>query len=380
LTDGRNWVTLRKTRIELADGRELIYYDEEGAPERVAHDSRRLPPTIVHSEVRRDPLREEWVIMASHRQGRTYLPPIEDCPLCPSTPQRQTEIPSPDYDVVVFENRFPSLTDRTDAEASPGFEEGLVPARPGLGRCEVVCFTSDHDASFGSLSEKRLRMVVDVWADRTLELSAVPGVEQVFPFENRGEEIGVTLRHPHGQIYAYPFVAPVTGRMLEAARRHRERVGGCLFCAVLSAETEAGVRLIGTSAGWTAFVPAAARWPFEVHLFPTRHVPDLPALDGGERDGLVLILKDVLRRFDGLFDAPMPYMAAWHQAPVRVDRDLAHVHLEIFSIRRSVDKLKYLASSESGAGVWINDVGPERAAEMLRAAGPRRPDDQSRSP
>src|SRR5207245_819422 len=121
--------------------------------------------------------------------------------------------------------------------------------------------------------------VVDVWADRTLELSAMPGVEHVFPFENRGEEIGVTLHHPHGQIYAYPFVAPVTGRMLEVARRHRKQVGGCLFCAVIEAEDRAAVRVIGRSANWIAFVPAAARWPFEVHLYPSRHLPDLPALD-----------------------------------------------------------------------------------------------------
>ena len=360
----------RKTRIELADGRELIYYDEDPASRRETVDSRRLPETIVQSEVRRDPLRDEWVIVASHRQGRTHLPPAESCPLCPTTADRKTEIPSADYDVVVFENRFPSLTQRSEGSDLPDADDDLVPRRPGVGRCEVVCFTSDHDASFGSLSLDRLRTVVDVLADRTRELSAIPGVEQVFPFENRGEEIGVTLHHPHGQIYAYPFVAPVTQRMLDAARRHRDAGGGCLFCAVLAAEARSGVRVVGSSPGWIAFVPAAARWPFEVHIYPTRHLPDLTALDEAERDGLVPLLKDVLARFDGLFDAPMPYMATWHQAPVHAGRDLMHLHLEIFSIRRSADKLKYLASSESGAGVWINDVGPERAAEMLRRARP----------
>jgi UDPglucose--hexose-1-phosphate uridylyltransferase len=370
VADGTPALKARKTRIELADGRELIYYDEDPATERATVDLRRLPETIVQSEVRRDPLRDEWVIMASHRQGRIHLPPAENCPLCPSTPQRETEIPSADYDVVVFENRFPSLTQRGERSDQQDAGDELVPRRPGLGRCEVVCFTADHDASFGNLSEERLRTVVDVLADRTRELSAIPGVEQVFPFENRGEEIGVTLHHPHGQIYAYPFVAPVTARMLEAARRHRDTVGGCLFCAVLAAEARAGVRVVGSSTGWTAFVPAAARWPFEVHIYPTRHLPDLAALDDAERDGLVPLLKDVLARFDGLFDAPMPYMATWHQAPVHAGRDLGHLHLEIFSIRRSADKLKYLASSESGAGVWINDVGPERAAEMLRKARP----------
>lgn len=361
----------RKTRIQLADGRELIYYDEDPVAQRATVDLRDLPATIVHSEVRMDPLREEWVIIASHRQGRTHLPPVESCPLCPSTPRRRTEIPSADYDVVVFENRFPSLTNRSQGDVAPEGADDIVLRRAGTGRCEVVCFTSDHDASFASLSLERIRTVVDVLADRTLELSAIPGVEQVFPFENRGDEIGVTLHHPHGQIYAYPFVAPVTQRMLDVARRHRYGAGGCLFCDVLAAEVKAGVRVVGTSPGWTAFVPAAARWPFEVHIYPARHLPDLTELDDSERDGLVPLLKDVLTSFDGLFGAPMPYMATWHQAPVRAGRDLGHLHLEIFSIRRSADKLKYLASSESGAGVWINDVGPERAAEMLRRA--RRP-------
>jgi UDPglucose--hexose-1-phosphate uridylyltransferase len=375
VADGTPSLKARKTRIELADGRELIYYDEDPAAERAIVDLRRLPETIVQSEVRRDPLRDEWVIVASHRQGRTHLPAAENCPLCPSTPLRKTEIPSADYDVVVFENRFPSLTQRSEGSDPPDPGDELVPRRPGLGRCEVVCFTSDHDASFGSLSVERLRTVVDVLADRTRVLSAIPGVEQVFPFENRGEEIGVTLHHPHGQIYAYPFVAPVTGRMLEAARRHRDGGGGCLFCAVLAAEARAGIRVVGSSEGWIAFVPAAARWPFEVHIYPTRHLPDLAALDEAERDALVPLLKDVLARFDGLFDAPMPYMATWHQAPVHAGRELGHLHLEIFSVRRSAGKLKYLASSESGAGVWINDVGPERAAEMLRRALPPPPGD-----
>jgi UDPglucose--hexose-1-phosphate uridylyltransferase len=194
-------------------------------------------------------------------------------------------------------------------------------------------------------------------------------VEQVFPFENRGEEIGVTLHHPHGQIYAYPFVAPRTARQLDVARAHREATGECRSCTIVAAEAE-GERVVGRAPGWVAFVPFAARWPFEVHFFPTRHLPDLPALNEAERDGLATLVKDVLGRFDGLFDQPLPYMLTCHQAPVRRDRDLAHVHLEAFSVRRSATKLKFLASSESGAGVFINDIAPEQAAELLRRAAP----------
>jgi UDPglucose--hexose-1-phosphate uridylyltransferase len=239
--------------------------------------------------------------------------------------------------------------------------------QPGVGRCEVICFTADHGGALARLPVGRIRTVIEVWADRTLELGALDGVEQVFPFENRGEEIGVTLHHPHGQIYAYPFVAPRTERQLDVARAHREATGECRSCSIVAAEAE-GERVVARAPGWLAFVPFAARWPFEVHFFPTRHLPDLPALDDGERDGLAALLKDVLVSFDALFDQPLPYMLTCHQAPVRRDRDLAHAHLEAFSIRRTATKLKYLASSESGAGVFINDIAPEQAAELLRAA------------
>lgn len=358
---------MRKTSIRLADGRELIYYDEDEHVQREAVDERDLPRATTHSEIRLDPILDEWVVVASHRQDRTFLPPPELCPLCPSSQHHKTEIPASDYDVVVFENRFPSLTTRTE-----DVEEETAPyaRRPGVGRCEVVCFTADHGGSLGALAASRLRTVVDVWADRTEELGTIPGVEQVFPFENRGEEIGVTLHHPHGQIYAYPFVTPMTARMLESARRYREREGGCLFCAVVEAEEKADVRIVGRTDGWVAFVPSFARWPFEVHLYPSRHLPDLPALTDAERDGLVDLLRQVLGAFDGLFDQPMPYMATWQQAPVHRDRDLAHLYLKAFSIRRAANRLKYLASSESGAGVFINDIDPESVAEMLRSAGP----------
>jgi UDPglucose--hexose-1-phosphate uridylyltransferase len=216
---------------------------------------------------------------------------------------------------------------------------------------------------------------MEAWADRTNALSELPHVEQVFPFENRGEEIGVTLNHPHGQIYGYPFVTPRTRQMLDSARRHRERTWRNLFADILAAELEDGSRLVTQGSHWTAFVPAAARWPMEVHLYPNRQVPDLPALTDEERADFANVYLDVLHRFDALYDSPMPYIAAWQQAPVRIDRDLAYLHLQLFSIRRAEGKLKYLAGSESGMGAFINDVKPEQAAALLRDAlpgGPRR--------
>ena len=369
----------KKTEIRLADGRALYYFDEREDAVRAAHDPRDLPRTTTQSEIRWDPLLDQWVIIASHRQARTYHPPPDQCPLDPSRPGRQTEIPAEDYDVVVFENRFPSLSSAAVREVT-GDVDGVAEPPPdgagaatffarqgGVGRCEVVCFTSDHDAAFPSLPPSRVETVIEAWVDRTAELGALPEVAQVFCFENRGEEIGVTLSHPHGQIYAYPFVPPRMRRQIESARRYRDRTGDCLHCALLRAERDAGDRIVHETPLWTVLVPHAARWPYEAHVYSRRHVPDLPALTEEEKADLAEVYLDVLRRFEALFETPTPYIAGWIQAPAHADRDLAHLHAQVFSIRRQAGKLKYLAGSESGAGVWVNDITPERAAAQLRA-------------
>ncbi|MFF9495695.1 galactose-1-phosphate uridylyltransferase [Streptomyces flaveolus] len=348
---------MKKTSTRLADGRELVYYDLRDDAVRDAVDRRPLERTVTTSEVRRDPLLGDSVAIASHRQGRTYHPPADQCPLCPSAGERLSEIPDASYDVVVFENRFPSLAGDS-------------------GRCEVVCFTSDHNASFADLSEEQARLVLDAWTDRTSELSHLPSVEQVFCFENRGAEIGVTLGHPHGQIYAYPFTTPRTALMLRSLAAHKEATGGAnLFDAVVKEEL-AGERVVLESEHWAAFVPYAAHWPYEVHLYPKRRVPDLLGLDEAARTEFPQVYLELLRRFDRIFgegEPPTPYIAAWHQAPFGqledfegVTRDDFALHLELFTIRRTSGKLKFLAGSESGMNVFINDVPPERAAERLR--------------
>ncbi|MGI5118974.1 galactose-1-phosphate uridylyltransferase [Marinactinospora thermotolerans] len=354
----------------LSDGRAIIYYDESPGTGRAdIPDPRPLPPSAPTCELRRDPLLDEWTSLAAHRQDRTFLPPADACPLDPGGAGRASEIPAPDYDVVVFENRFPSLAPSplpTPEQADPALE-----ARPGAGRCEVVCFTSEHEGSFSRLAPRRVRTVIEAWADRTAALNALPEVAHVYPFENRGEEIGVSLHHPHGQIYAYPFVPPRIARMQATARRHRERAGTNLFDDVVAAERAAGRRVVAEDAEWIALVPAAARWPYEIRLFPLRRVPDLPSLDDSQRDGLARLLPRLLGAFDALFDTPTPYIAAWHQSPV--DASGAHdpefgLHLQVFTVRRAAHRLKYLAGAESGMGTWINDVTPETAADRLRGA------------
>lgn len=386
--------------VVLADGRELVFYDDVSAgtdrgPGAV-RDERPLEPHAAASQLRLDPLTREWVTVASHRQSRTFMPAAEDNPLAPSRPGHLTEIPASDYDVVVFENRFPSFArtvpDLTAIDASTGLapgtgpdgpghggpregaggdlDGGLVARRPGFGRCEVICFSPDSRASFRELPPRRVRTILEAWADRTTALSAMAGVEYVFCFENRGVEIGVTLTHPHGQIYGYPFLPPTAQRLLDAAVDHHAATGRVLYADLLAAELAAGVRVVAQSAHWVAFVPAAGRWPVEVHLAPRVSVPDLPALSEDQRADFAGLYLDVLDRLDALYDAPLPYIAAWRQAPVHAGRDAWGLHLQLFSIRRSADKLKYLAGSESGMGAFISDVVPEAVAQRLREVRP----------
>lgn len=368
-------VVKRATR--LADGRELIYYDDPGTtlgPER-AVDARELAPRPETATMRRDVLTGDWVSIAAARQNRAFLPPAHLDPLAPQTPTNPSEIPS-SYDVAVFENKSPSFGPAlavAHGDAPAGVDAprdlddlvapGLGRTRTSVGRCEVVCFSPEHAGSFGSLTATRARTVIEAWADRTAALSALPGIEQVFPFENRGEAIGVTLPHPHGQIYAYPYITPRTTSLLASI----DREGPELFERILAFE-RAGERVILEGEHWTAFVPFAARWPIEIHLLPHRHVADFAETTDAERDELAPLYLRLLRGVDALYDSATPYIAAWHQAPVHRGRDTARLHLQLTSPRRAADKLKFLAGSEAAMGAWIGDIPPETAAARLREA------------
>jgi UDPglucose--hexose-1-phosphate uridylyltransferase len=354
--------TKRSTR--LADGRELIYFDDPDtdlAPER-AEDHRELAPRPETATMRQDPLTGDWIAIATARQQRVLLPPAELDPLAPQSPTNPSEVPSR-YDVAVFENRSPSFGPISAPAAGDLSGIGLERTAPAVGRCEVICFSPEHQGSFGSLSRTRARTVIEAWADRTAALSALPGVAQVFPFENRGEAIGVTLGHPHGQIYGYPYITPRTQRLIGAI----EEYGPGLLADILASE-QAGERVLIAGEHWTAFVPFAARWPIEIHLLPHRHVPDLAETTAAERDELAVLYLRLLRGLDALYDTPTPYIAAWHQAPVASHRDVVRLALQITSPRRGAAKLKYQAGSESAMGAWVGDVAPEAQAEQLRAA------------
>jgi UDPglucose--hexose-1-phosphate uridylyltransferase len=386
---------VRLTSTRLADGRELLYFDDSepyvsGARTRRLDDPRPLPDRfeaivgpggatrpVTGPELRRDPLTGEWIPMAADRMNRTFLPPAHANPLAPARPgadYQDGEIPAEDYDVVVFENRFPSLLAVPGVPGSTTLrsDEPLWAVRPAAGRCEVICFSSDPSASLSTVGPRRMRTIIEAWTQRTEALSALPGIEEVFVFENRGKEIGVTLHHPHGQIYAFPYVTPRTRAMLTEARAHASRTGRLLGRDVLDAELEHGERIVVESEHWVAYVPFAARWPVEVHLAPRRDVPDLPALTGDERDDLAAVYLTLLRRLDQFFVGPdgeaipLPYVSGWHQAPVREGREVSRLHLQLFSVLRAPGKLKYLAGVESGVGAWISDTTPEKIAARLQ--------------
>lgn len=374
LRHDREVSAIRQTTAQLADGRDIVYFDDAGSEPRERRlDSRALDERPATPTMRLDPLSAEWVTVATARQSRVHLPAADADPLAPQSPTNPSEVPD-DYDVAVFENRSPSFGPATAADvhleagsdADLGSAAGHVAigaARPAVGRCEVVAFSPEHDGSFGTQPTLRARTIVEAWAERTRALSAVPGVQQVFPFENRGIEIGVTLPHPHGQIYAYPYLPQRIRRIVQSV----DEYGAGLFADILDSE-RSGPRVLLTGEHFTAFVPFAARWPVEVQLMAHRQVPDLAETTGAERAELASMTLRIARGLDAIYDAPLPYIAGWIQAPVSAHRDEVRLTWHVTSPRRAADKLKFLAGSEAAMGAWVGDIAPEDGAARLRDA------------
>lgn len=346
------------------DGRPLHLYGKSGAPNGRCAPSPTATRGPLNSHLRWHPFRGEWVAYAGHRQNRTFLPPPEFNPLMAScAPDVATEVPEGEWDIAVFENLFPTFT-----SAAHDPPQLAVPTTEGRGACEVVVFTQDPSASLSSLSVDHLTLLVDVWAERYVELARRDDVQYVFPFENRGREMGVTLHHPHGQIYGYPFVPPVPARELAQQLEYYERTGRSLLSDFVASELADQVRVIYQGPHIAAFMPVCARYSYEVWIAPYRAATSMTELTREERVDFAAAVKTVVMKFDGLWNAPFPYVMAIHQAPTDgLAHPEAHVHAEFYPAYRMAGRLKYLAGSEIGAGVFTADTVPEEKVKELQA-------------
>jgi len=345
------------------DGRRLTLYARAPLPVDIQAPSPFPEPLKGSPHLRWHPLRGEWITYAAFRQDRTFLPPPDYDPLAPTTdPQRPTELPAGPWDVAVFDNRFPSL-DGSSRDPLPL----IVPTAASTGHCEVVVFSQEGDASLGGLPLWQVEMLLAVWGDRTERLARRGDVAYVLAFENRGVEMGVSIHHPHGQIYGYPIVPPVPARMQEMQLRHHESHGGSLLASHIDAELKDAQRVLYQGPHAAAFVPACARYPYEVWVAPIEPVPGFAALTSGRRADLARALKTVLLKMDGLWQRPMPYLMAWYQAPLDGrPHPEAHLHAQITPPCRTRDKLKYLAGTELAAGFFAMDALPEAKARELQ--------------
>jgi UDPglucose--hexose-1-phosphate uridylyltransferase len=318
------------------------------------------------SELRFNPLLGEWLATATQRQDRTFFPPDNYCPLCPTEPGGfPTEIPAPTYDIVAFENKFPSLRREPDMPAIEG--DDFYRVAPSQGICEVVVYTPEHDSTLAEQPVEQIYKLILVWTDRFRELSERDFIKYVFIFENKGKEIGVTLPHPHGQIYAYPFVPPVVEKELRQTEKHFRETGRCLICDIVEKERTFAKRMVVENEKFVAVIPFFARYPYETHIYAKRHMQAYTDFTADEQRSLAEILKQVLVAFDSLFDVSFPYMMVTHQRPTDGDdHEHYHFHIEFYPPMRTATKLKYLAGSEAGAGMFINDTLPEEKAAELR--------------
>lgn len=295
------------------------------------------------------------------------MPPADYCPICPTAPGGfPTEVPASDYEYVVFENKFPSFKPNPPEPSVEGTE--LFPVRRAQGICEVVLYSPVHNTTLAERSVLEIERLVRVWTDRYLELGKRPEIEYVFIFENKGESIGVTLHHPHGQLYAFSYLPPKIERELQSQAQHHSKTGRCLHCDVLAEEIKDGRRIVAENNHFVAIIPFYARYPYEVHLYAKSHVTSLAEFTPEMRKDFAHLLKTLMLKYDGLFGFSLPYMMVMHQQPTDgKDHPGCHFHVEFYPPNRTAQKLKYLAGCESGAGTYINDTLPEEKAAELRA-------------
>ncbi|HYA21984.1 MAG TPA: galactose-1-phosphate uridylyltransferase [Thermoproteota archaeon] len=311
-------------------------------------------------ELRWNPVAAEWVVVSAKRKERPILE-RESCPFCPGS----SEIPDGDWDVLVLENKFPSLT----MEPPEPDQEAMLPykVKPSYGACLVVIYSPDHSLHLGRMPTSHIEKIVGAWSGLMERFSSDTKVKYVLVFENRGKEMGVTIEHPHGQVYAFPFIPPIIRREMEVSRHYFTEHKCCLFCDVVKAEISARSRLVYQNRSFISFIPFAPKMPYGVSIYPRRHVADLLGLNAVERHDLSESIRQVVARLDDLFKREMPYSMVLHQQPTdRSSSDFYHFHVEFFPKYRERDKLKFLAGVELGAGTVTYDYLPEEKAAELR--------------
>ena len=306
------------------------------------------------------------MIVADNRMRRPVLPK-DECPFCPGV----GKTPS-DYDVYVYQNDYPSMSLQADSssweEASVAPDEGLV-SRPSYGACEIILYSPDHNARLFDLADWHIAKLINCWRERVAELGSLAGIRYVFIFENRGEAVGVTIHHPHGQIYALPFVPRKIACEIEACRSYAKRRSSCLFCDMLRAEVEAGTRIVAANEDFACLIPYFARFPFEAHVISRRHLQTITQLSDSEALAFGRILQRLVAGYDSLFGFPLPYIMAFHQAPTDGGNyDDYHFHVEFYPPHCDAATLKYLSGTEIGIDVFVNPSDIEANAERLRLA------------
>lgn len=329
-------------------------------------------------EERWHPLREEWVIIAAHRQDRPWsgstvtksapmLPSyVEDCYLCPGNTRVSGEV-NPQYDqTYVFDNDHPCVSPA--APATLDTPTGLYQNRSAQGIARVVCYSPKHNLTLAELTTNEIQNLLCVWRDQYDELARQPDINHVLIFENKGEVVGVSNPHPHCQIYATNFVFKTIETEARVSQRYLDQTGRILFQDIIAAEQEAGTRTIAENESAIAFVPYFARYAYEVFVAPKKTHPSLVTLSESEMLDFASVLKDVLVRFDNLWQMPFPYVMPLHQAPTDDgDHSGFHFHIEFHPPLRKPDLLKFLAGPEIGGGNFLSDTSPEEKAAELRA-------------
>lgn len=312
-------------------------------------------------ELRRNPITDEWVMISSDRQNRPVQPTTSTCPLCPGGVEFDRE-----YDLAVFDNRFPSL--KIDAPLVGSIDEKIFENAPSFGKCEVIMYTSDHNSSMSRMPIGQIEKLICVWEDRTRELMKERKIKYIYPFENRGKEVGATLSHPHGQLYAFPFIPKRILAMIKAHEKYKRETGSCVICDLVKAELKKDKRIIYEGNHFIAVTPYFARFPYEVHIYPKRHVSFFMDMTVREKFDLAVILKVVTSKYDSLFDEEFPYMMAIFQSPVNPSMDDFHFHIEFYPPKRNKNKIKWMASVETGTWTFINPATPSAIAQELRNA------------